>query len=119
MWYNTSANEREKRGNQMKKTNALSKLVIIMTAALVLIGILGGCIQPTPSAPTAYTAAAEVVEINADSDSVFFETTDGEIFEWGGIESWSVGDCAILTFSNENTASPLDDVIISILARTN
>ena len=103
----------------MKKTNALSRLVIIATAALVLIGILSGCIQPTPSAPTTYTAAAEVVEINTDFGSVFFETTDGEIFEWGGTEGWYVGDCAILTFSDENTASPLDDIIISTPTRAN
>lgn len=90
-----------------------SRLVIIATVALLLIGILAGCMDANRNDFTEYTMQAVVVGINENSDSVFFETTDGNIWEIEGVEDWNLNDNAELTFSDESTESLLDDIIVS------
>ena len=62
-----------------------------------------------------YPAAGEVVGTDVETDTVYVETTDGNVwdFEADGVEDWLIGDkCALIFYSNE-TAEIDDDMIVT------
>ena len=61
-----------------------------------------------------YPAAGEVVGTDVETDTVYVETTDGNVwdFEADGVEDWLIGDKCALIFYNNETAEIEDDMIV-------
>lgn len=70
---------------------------------------------PTPySIPHFYPEAGIVRELDFTTDSVIFETANGNLWSFNGIEDWCIDDqIAVIMYDNGTTETIHDDVIIS------
>lgn len=59
-----------------------------------------------------YTQSGTVTEIDRRADVVMVETTDGNLWEFSGVEDWMEGDGVELTMHDSGTENPEDDVIL-------
>jgi hypothetical protein len=60
-----------------------------------------------------YAKSARVVEIDRDADVVTFEDCMGNLWDWEGVEDWTVDDDAALLMNSKGTETIFDDEIIS------
>ena len=62
-----------------------------------------------------YPAAGEIVGTDVSNDTVYVETTDGNVwdFEADGVEDWLIGDQCALIFYNNETSEITDDMIVT------
>lgn len=67
-----------------------------------------------PKEVNIYPIVVVVSEVNRAQDIVTFETNNGDLFEWEGIEDLEVNDTCALMMCDMGTPEIKDDVILSI-----
>ena len=60
-----------------------------------------------------YSLSTVVTEINIKDDSITVEDSNGNLWDFYGIEDWEVGDGCSLLMDNNGTENIEDDIIIS------
>ena len=70
--------------------------------------------QVSERSPELYPATAVVIGFDAESDEVFAEDYNGNVWAFTGIEDWEVGDFAAFVMSDAGTESVYDDEIVSV-----
>lgn len=70
--------------------------------------------KATPKEVNVYPIVAVVSEVDRVQDIVTFETNNGDLFEWEGIEDLEVNDTCALMMCDIGTPEIKDDVILSI-----
>lgn len=70
---------------------------------------------PTPySIPHFYPEAGIVRELDFTTNTVTFETANGNLWSFNGIEDWCIDDqIAVIMYDNGTTETIHDDIIIS------
>ena len=59
-----------------------------------------------------YALTTRVVKADRDNDIVTCEDSNGNLWEFYGVEDWEVDDCASLLMNNKGTENIYDDEII-------
>lgn len=67
-----------------------------------------------PKEVNIYPIVVVVSEVNRAQDIVTFETNNGVLFEWEGVEDLEVNDTCALMMCDMGTQEIKDDVILSI-----
>lgn len=70
--------------------------------------------EPSSKEVNVYPLVAVVSEIDRAQDIVTFETNNGDLFEWEGIEDLKMNDTCILLTCDMGTPEIKDDIILSI-----
>lgn len=65
-------------------------------------------------APSFYPMSGWVTEIDRGSDTVVFEETNGNIWEFRGAEDYEVGDLISCIMSDNGTSDVRDDVVLKV-----
>lgn len=82
---------------------------ILITALLSL--ITSGEI---PTAASLYPETAIVTDVNETEDCVIVECSNGNLFQFYGIEDWAEGDICSMLMSDNGTTEVTDDQILSV-----
>lgn len=82
--------------------NIISIILTILIFISALIGI------------ALYSLDVIIIEVNTDSDVVSVEDATGNIWEFYGIDNWSVDDTCTLIMFNHFTEKIFDDIIIKV-----
>lgn len=61
--------------------------------------------------PSYYALTAQVVEIDKTTDVVTCEDSNGNLWDFYGVEDWQEGDCISLLMNTNGTADIYDDTI--------
>lgn len=70
--------------------------------------------KPIPKEVNVYPLVTVVSEVDRAQDIVTFETNNGDLFEWEGVEDLEVNDTCALMMCDMGTPEIKDDVILSI-----
>lgn len=89
----------------------MSLMTLIMT--IVQLFNLSG-VKPIPKEVNIYPLVVVVSEIDRAQDIVTFETNNGDLFEWEGVEDLEINDMCALLMCDMGTPEIKDDVILSI-----
>lgn len=89
----------------------MSLMTLVMT--IIQLFNLSGA-KPTPKDVNVYPLVVVVSEVDRAQDIVTFETNNGDLFEWEGIEDLEVNDTCALIMCDMGTPGNKDDVILSI-----
>ena len=87
-------------------------LLILVTTIIQLFNLSGA--KPMPKEINVYPLVAVVSEVDRAQDIVTFETNNGDLFEWEGVEDLEVNDTCALMMCDMGTPEIEDDVILSI-----
>lgn len=87
-------------------------LLILVTTIIQLFNLSGA--KPIPKEINVYPLVAVVSEVDRARDIVTFETNNGDLFEWEGVEDLEVNDTCALMMCDMGTPEIEDDVILSI-----
>ena len=102
--------------NFFKDTNtkplAIAALVcLVLLAAFIVWFIAMGTPAHAVETREYYALTTEVVEIDRAADIVTCEDSNGNLWEFYGVEDWEIGDCASLLMDTCGTATIYDDAI--------
>lgn len=56
-----------------------------------------------------YALTTQVVEIDTENDVVTVEDSNGNLWDFYGVEDWEIGDCASLLMNSRGTEKVTDD----------
>lgn len=87
-------------------------LLILVTTIIQLFNLSGA--KPMPKEVNVYPLVAIVSEVDRARDIVTFETNNGDLFEWEGVEDLEVNDTCALMMCDMGTPEIKDDAILSI-----
>lgn len=87
----------------------------LMTLVMTIIQLfnLSGA-KSMPKDVNVYPLVVVVSEVDRAQDIVTFETSNGDLFEWEGVEDLEVNDTCALMMCDMGTPEIKDDVILSI-----
>ena len=86
-------------------------LMILITAIIQLFNLSGA--KPMPKEMNVYPLVAVVSEVDRSQDVVTFETNNGNLFEWEGVEDLEVNDTCALMMCDMSTPENKDDAMLS------
>ena len=89
----------------------MSLITLVMT--IIQLFNLSGA-KPIPKEVNVYPLVVVVSEVDRAQDIVTFETNNGDLFEWEGIEDLEINDTCALLMCDMGTPEIKDDVILSI-----
>lgn len=89
----------------------MSLMTLIMTV-IQLFNLSGA--KSMPKEVSVYSLVVVVSEVDRAQDIVTFETSNGDLFEWEGVEDLEVDDTCALLMCDMGTPEVKDDVILSI-----
>lgn len=87
-------------------------LMILITTIIQLFNLSGA--KPMPKEVNVYPLVAVVSEVDRAQDIVTFETNNGDLFEWEGVEDLEINDTCALMMCDMGTPEIKDDAILSI-----
>lgn len=92
----------------------MNAAIAAVSAVLASPMLLAGCAayQENHSAREFYPMTAIVVECDSSNDAVTVRDSEGQEFQFYGIEDWNVGDVASLLMDNSGTDRIFDDIIV-------
>lgn len=87
----------------------------LMTLVMTIIQLfsLSGA-KSIPKEINVYPLVVVVSEVDRAQDIVTFETNNGDLFEWEGIEDLGVNDTCALMMCDMGTPEIKDDIILSV-----
>lgn len=59
-----------------------------------------------------YSTIGRVVGFDRDSDTIYIETTDGNIWEYEEIQDWMIDDLCSMVFCDNGTSEVYDDEVV-------
>jgi hypothetical protein len=80
-----------------------------LTALLLTIGIV-----TAPCDTNIYPATMIVTNINYQEDYITLTDTNGNSWEWSGVEDWEINDIASCLLSDNSTANIYDDEFLTV-----
>ena len=86
---------------------------ILGVALAVLLCVLWFSIGIAYSVRHFRPAAARVTAVDRQADTVSCATDTGLVYTFNGAEDWDTGDVAALILYDNNTATALDDTVVS------
>lgn len=89
----------------------------LITSITVILTIKVGFFTTTANAVEVvfyYPEVGKIVSLNEKTDTVFVETSDGNVWSFSEIDDWMIGDNCCMVFCTNGTADPKDDTIISV-----
>lgn len=86
--------------------------MILITTIIQLFNLSGA--KPMPKEVNVYPLVAVVSEVDRVQDVVTFETNNGDLFRWEGVEDLEINDTCALMMCDMGTPEIKDDVIFSI-----
>lgn len=93
----------------MKKKIIIAALVCLAVGS----GFAMGKATERKQVENMYPLSTIVTEINIKDDSITVEDSNGNLWDFYGIENWEVGDGCSLLMNNNGTENIEDDIIIS------
>lgn len=87
-------------------------LMILITTIIQLFNLSGA--KPMPKEVNIYPLVVIVSEVDRAQDIVTFETNNGDLLEWEGVEDLEVNDTCALMMCDMGTPEIKDDAILSI-----
>lgn len=87
-------------------------LMTLVMAIIQLFNLSGA--KPMPKEVNVYPLVVVVSEVDRARDIVTFETNNGDLFEWEGVEDLEVNDTCALLMCDMGTPEIKDDVILSV-----
>lgn len=91
-----------------------NKIVMAVLVCLAVgSGFTVGKIAERKQVENMYPLSTIVTEINIKDDSITVEDSNGNLWDFYGVEDWKVGDGCSLLMDNNGTENIEDDIIIS------
>lgn len=91
-----------------------NKIVMAVLVCLAVgSGFTVGKIAERKQVENMYPLSTIVTEINIKDDSITVEDSNGNLWDFYGVEDWQVGDGCSLLMDNNGTENIEDDIIIS------
>ena len=86
----------------------------IISLILIVLFVITACVCGLATNHNdTYTKTVEIVEVDTQNDVVVCVDTNGEAWEFYGVEDWQEGDFAVLTMNTNGTSTIYDDEIVS------
>lgn len=103
----------------MSKIDKVYNVIDKVLSTLLILFVCGGLAwagytvthRQTETQATTYALTTVVVETDTATDVVTCEDSNGNLWEFYGVEDWQVGDCASLLMNDQGTPIIYDDTI--------
>ena len=96
----------------MKKTYTAMALILLAFMVGSVFGILLG--RETAKTPKLYSMGGVIIETSYANDMVTFRDFNGNLWQFQGVEDFSVNDCVSVIMDSKKTPEIRDDEIISV-----
>ena len=103
---------KRKGDKKMKKTYTAMALILLAFMIGSVFGILLG--RETAETPKLYSMGGVIVETSYANDMVTFRDFNGNLWQFQGVEDFSVNDCVSVIMDSKKTPEIRDDEIISV-----
>lgn len=91
--------------------NAILTIVVIICVVTVCALSIAAIKRAEPISNSYYALTAQVVEIDKTADVVTCEDSNGNLWDFYGVEDWQKGDCVSLLMNTNGTENIYDDTI--------
>lgn len=91
--------------------NTILAIVVIICVITVCTLSITAIKRAEPISNSYYALTAQVVEIDKTADVVTCEDSNGNLWDFYGVEDWQKGDCVSLLMNTNGTENIYDDEI--------